>query len=34
MNRIAPEKESKSALEGKTVLITGGGRAIGAVSGS
>lgn len=32
MDRLASEKESKAPLEGKTVLITGGGRGIGAAA--
>ena len=32
MDRLASEKESKAPVEGKTVLITGGGRGIGAAT--
>jgi hypothetical protein len=32
MDRIAREKDSKAPLEGKNVLITGGGRGIGAAT--
>jgi 3-oxoacyl-[acyl-carrier protein] reductase len=32
MDRLVTEKESKAPLEGKTVLITGAGRGIGAAT--
>jgi NAD(P)-dependent dehydrogenase (short-subunit alcohol dehydrogenase family) len=32
VDRLASEKESKAPVEGKTVLITGGGRGIGAAT--
>jgi 3-oxoacyl-[acyl-carrier protein] reductase len=32
VDRLASEKESKAPLEDKTVLITGGGRGIGAAT--
>jgi 3-oxoacyl-[acyl-carrier protein] reductase len=32
VDRLASEKESKAPVEGKTVLITGGGRGIGVAT--